>query len=120
MIHGMDAVSLLPSLVPSPGRNSSHPRSRASSDLPHQAYNDVGAWDYDKLPAAMGAQEGEYKTYDIKTKQQLLDLLQDEEFATGNILRWVVMHMPKKDAPAPLKEGLAGTAKMNKEMKGNS
>lgn len=74
-------------------------------------------WDYCKLPAAMGAQEGDYKTYDIKTKQQLLDLLQDKEFATGNILRWVVVHMPRDDGPGPLKKSLAATKKMNAEMK---
>jgi len=54
-------------------------------------YNDIGTWRYDQLPSVMGAHEGSYKTYDIKTKQQLRDLLQDKEFAEGILLRWMVL-----------------------------
>lgn len=111
MIHGMDAVCHVPS----------HPfplslRGCYSSNThPLQSYNDVGTWRYDQLPSAFGAKEGSYKTYDIKTKQQLRDLLQDKKFAQGDMLRWVVLHMPKDDAPVPLKLTAEASAKNNAE-----
>lgn len=50
-------------------------------------YNDVGLWRYKDLVAAFGAKEGTYKTYQIKTRQEVQDLLLDEDFASGNSLR---------------------------------
>ena len=50
-------------------------------------YNDVGQWRYKDLVAAFGAKEGTYKTYQVKTKQEVHDLLQDEDFASGKSLK---------------------------------
>jgi pyruvate decarboxylase len=43
----------------------------------------------------------------------LLTLLDDKEFATKDILRWVVIHMPRDDAPEPLKITAEASAKNN-------
>jgi len=52
-----------------------------------QTYNDIGSWRYKDLLAAFGAEPGSYKTYQVKTKKEVQDLLRDEEFATAPMLR---------------------------------
>ena len=50
-------------------------------------YNDVGTWRYKDLLAAFGAKEGTYKTYQIKTMQEVQMLLNDKDFADSPHLR---------------------------------
>lgn len=96
-------------------------------------YNDVGQWRYKDLVAAFGAKEGTYKTYQVKTKQEVHDLLQDEDFASGKSLKvrrpdlnqttlqWLILevckfvelYMPKEDAPIALQRTAEASAKNN-------
>lgn len=62
------------------------------------SYNDVGTWRYKDLLAAFGAKEGTYKTYQIRTMQEVKELLADGEFAESQCLRvclkvFAVCHM---------------------------
>lgn len=50
-------------------------------------YNDIGTWRYKDLLAAFGAKEGTYKTYQIKTMQEVRKLLNDKDFADPPHLR---------------------------------
>lgn len=76
-------------------------------------YNDVGAWRYKDLVAAFGAEEGTFLTYQIRTKDDLLKLLDDKEFAEAPKLRFVELYMPKKDAPFALQMTAEASAKNN-------
>jgi len=76
-------------------------------------YNDVQEFRYKDLPNAFGAKEGQAKSYVVKTKQEFLDLLADEEFSSVNskVLRLVEVYMPWDDAPESLKITSAAAAK---------
>ena len=76
-------------------------------------YNDVGDWRYVDLPATLGAPRESYKTYQIKTKDQVTELLQDKEFANPDKLKVVEIHMPMDDAPMALKMTAEASAKNN-------
>ncbi|KAG9565531.1 pyruvate decarboxylase, partial [Aureobasidium melanogenum] len=66
-------------------------------------YNDVQEWKYKDLVPAFGAKEGEYKTYTIKTREELDQLMADDNFNSAPYLQFVEMYMPKEDAPEALK-----------------
>lgn len=51
------------------------------------AYNDVGDWKYKDLVSALGATEGSYRTYQIKTRQEAEQLLADKQFAAADVLQ---------------------------------
>ncbi|EON65157.1 pyruvate decarboxylase [Coniosporium apollinis CBS 100218] len=76
-------------------------------------YNDVQTWRYKDLPAAFGAKEGEAKTYQVKTKEEVERLFEDKEFADSDALRFVEIYMPKEDAPVALKMTAEASAKNN-------
>jgi len=80
-----------------------------------ESYNDVQTWKYKDLPAAFGAEEGQAKTYAIKTKDELEKLFSDKDFSSGDntCLRFVELYMPKEDAPVALKLTAEAAAKTN-------
>lgn len=51
------------------------------------AYNDIGQWRYKELLPTLGAVEGTYKTYQIRTMREVQDLLTDPDFAQSSKLR---------------------------------
>ena len=76
-------------------------------------YNDVQTWKYKDLVAAFGAKKGTYKTYQVKTKDELDGLFGDKTFSSAQVLQFVEMYMPKEDAPAALKVTAEASAKNN-------
>ncbi|EXJ85120.1 pyruvate decarboxylase [Capronia epimyces CBS 606.96] len=76
-------------------------------------YNDIQNWRYKDLPAAFGAQEGTYKTYQVRTKDEVDALFQDENFSKAPYLQLVELYMPKYDAPAALKLTAEASARNN-------
>lgn len=79
-----------------------------------EEYNDVAEWRYKDLPHAFGATEGkDVATFVCKTKAELEALLMDEGFQSSDKLQFVELHMPRMDAPAPLKLLTAAAAKVN-------
>lgn len=79
-----------------------------------EEYNDIADWRYKDLPAAFGAQEGkDVTTFVCRTKAELEELFHDEGFQESDKLQFVELHMPKMDAPGPLKLLTAASAKVN-------
>lgn len=79
-----------------------------------EEYNDIAEWRYKDLPAAFGAIEGkDVKTFVCKTREELEGLLTDTEFQEANMLQFVELHMPRMDAPGPLKLLTAASARTN-------
>lgn len=76
-------------------------------------YNDVADWRYKDLPAAFGASEKDARTFAVRTKAELDVLLRDEAFRQGRRLQFVEVHVPKMDAPGPLKLMAAAAARNN-------
>ncbi|OJJ85603.1 alpha-keto acid decarboxylase family protein [Aspergillus glaucus CBS 516.65] len=78
-----------------------------------QSYNDIQEWDFVNLPPAFGAKD-KYKGYRVKTRDELNKLFADQEFASCPYLQLVEIHMPREDAPAPLKLTAEAAAARNK------
>lgn len=78
-----------------------------------EEYNDIADWRYKDLPAAFGAKEGQFTTFVVKTKAGLEELLMDATFQESTKLQFVELHMPKMDAPGPLKLLTAASARTN-------
>jgi len=77
------------------------------------AYNDIQPWHFKDLVKVFGAKEGESRTYQIKTKDQLHKLFEDKEFNAANVLQFVELYIPKEDAPRALKLTAEASAKTN-------
>ena len=67
------------------------------------SYNDVQEWKFKDLPAVFGAKDGEYRTYQMRTKNELDVLFRDEVFNAAGVLQFVEVHMEWNDAPRALK-----------------
>ncbi len=67
-----------------------------------EVYNDINNWNYKDLCKVFNAKEGSYRTYQIKTKDELRGLMADEKFNSADVLQFVELYMPKKDAPKAL------------------
>lgn len=80
------------------------------------SYNDVQEWKYKDLVAAFGAKPDKYKTYQVKTRQELEALFHDEKFSSAPYLQFVELYMPKEDAPTALKITAEASAKTNAKM----
>jgi pyruvate decarboxylase len=76
-------------------------------------YNDIQLWDYKDLPRVFGAKEGTVKTFQIKTKAQVHQLFEDKQFNAANVLQFVELYIPKKDAPRALKLTAEASARTN-------
>ena len=85
-------------------------------------YNDVVNWKYTRIPAALGATDEQFETFQVRTKDELDKLLTDQEFNQSNKLQFVELFMRRDDAPRALKltaEISARTnAKVEEEMDG--
>ncbi|KAL5121107.1 hypothetical protein ACEQ8H_000958 [Pleosporales sp. CAS-2024a] len=81
----------------------------------HDSYNDIQDWNYAALPAVFGARDAQCKTYCVRTRAALDDLLRDDAFASRHekALRFVELHMPWDDAPAALKDIAENAARTN-------
>ncbi|KAL1953142.1 hypothetical protein VTO42DRAFT_3556 [Malbranchea cinnamomea] len=79
------------------------------------AYNDIQPWKYTDLIPAFGALEGRYKTYQARTKHDLLHLFRDKEFASAKQLQLVELYLPREDAPASLRLTAERAAQTNRE-----
>lgn len=55
----------------------------------------------------------EYKTFQVKTRTELDELLADETFAAAPYLQFVELYMPRDDAPNCLKLTAEAAAKNN-------
>jgi pyruvate decarboxylase len=67
------------------------------------SYNDIQPWHQKELLPTFGAKEGEYKTYQVKTKAEIHDLFKDETFSKADKIQFVELYMDKYDAPKSLK-----------------
>ncbi|KAF7114086.1 hypothetical protein CNMCM5793_007066 [Aspergillus hiratsukae] len=77
------------------------------------SYNDIQQWDYKSLPVAFGAGNN-YKGYTVKTKDDMIKLFENQEFASAPCLQLVELYMPKEDAPSALKLTAEAAASRNK------
>ena len=75
--------------------------------------NDIQEWQHKELPSAFGAREGSYKFFQAKTRQDVVQLLEDESFATDKCLRLVELHMAYDDAPKALRVTAEASARNN-------
>lgn len=66
-------------------------------------YNDIQNWKYKDLVAAFGAKEGTYKTYQVRTKDEVDALFEDKTFSQAPFLQLVELYMPWDDSPLALK-----------------
>ena len=67
------------------------------------AYNDIQPWHFKDLVRVFGAKEGQYKTFQIKSKAQVNDLFEDTGFNAAEFLQFVELYIPREDAPRALK-----------------
>ncbi|KUJ10631.1 pyruvate decarboxylase-like protein [Mollisia scopiformis] len=65
-------------------------------------YNDIQQWHFKDLVKVFGAKEGTYRTYQIKTKEEVTKLFADKDFNSADVLQFVELYIPKKDAPRGL------------------
>lgn len=79
-------------------------------------YNDIQQWKYKDLVKVFGAAEGSYRTYQIKTKDEVHKLFTDEEFNKADVLQFVELYIPKKDAPRALVLTADASAALNKKV----
>jgi pyruvate decarboxylase len=79
-------------------------------------YNDVQEWKYKDLVPAFGAKSDQYKTYQVRTREELEALFHDDKFSSAPYLQFVELYMPKEDAPAVLKIAAGASAKTNEKM----
>ncbi len=80
-----------------------------------QEYNDIQPWKFKDLPGVFGADPNQAKSYQVKTKTQLEELLADSNFSTAPCLQLVELYMPKEDAPIALKKTAEAAARRNAE-----
>ena len=76
-------------------------------------YNDIQEWDFKGLPKVFGAKEGSTKTFILKTKDQVDRIFSDEAFNDAEVLQFVELYIPKKDAPRALKLTAEASARSN-------
>lgn len=93
-------------------------------------YNDVQPWKYRDLVAAFGADPRNYKTYQVRTKEELDRLFKDKRFCSASCLQvsvsplslmstrtnsyeFVEVYMPKEDAPKVLQITAKASAENN-------
>lgn len=77
------------------------------------AYNDIQGWHFKDIVRVFGAKDGSYRTYQIKSKDEVNDLFADKLFNDAEVLQFVELYMPKDDAPRVLKLTAEASAKNN-------
>ncbi|KAH7015116.1 thiamine diphosphate-binding protein [Ilyonectria destructans] len=78
-------------------------------------YNDINTWKNKELVNVFGG-EDTCKTFTIKTKDELNELLADDEFQAAKTLQFVELYMPKEDAPRALVMTAQASAKNNAKL----
>ena len=78
-----------------------------------EEYNDIQPWKFKDLVPAFGAKEGEFRTYQIKTKNELDDLFEDQSFCSADMFQLVELYIPRDDAPRALKLTAEASANNN-------
>jgi pyruvate decarboxylase len=76
-------------------------------------YNDIAQWRFKDLVKVFGAKEGEAKTFQVKTKDQVHQLFEDKQFNAADYLQFVELYIPKEDAPRALKLTAEASARTN-------
>ncbi|KAE9404020.1 pyruvate decarboxylase [Gymnopus androsaceus JB14] len=67
-------------------------------------YNDIMNWKWTGLLGVLGDHDGTLsKSYTVNNKYELTELLENEKFASADVLQLVEVMMPKLDAPRALK-----------------
>jgi len=67
-------------------------------------YNDIMNWNWTGLLGVLGDHDGTLsKSYTVNNKYELTELLENEKFASADVLQLVEVMMPKLDAPRALK-----------------
>jgi len=76
-------------------------------------YNDIAAWKFKDLVNVFGGEAKKAKTFQVKTKDEIRNLFEDEKFNAAETLQFVEVYMPKEDAPRALKLTAEASAKVN-------
>jgi pyruvate decarboxylase len=76
-------------------------------------YNGIAPWSFKDLVNVFGGAEKNAKTFQIKTKDQVNELLEDKHFNAAEYLQFVELYIPKMDAPRALKLTAEASAKTN-------
>lgn len=77
------------------------------------AYNDINPWFFKDIVNVFGGAEKNAKTFQIKTKDQVNELLEDKNFNAAEYLQFVELYIPKEDAPSALVLTAEASAKTN-------
>ncbi|KAI6779661.1 pyruvate decarboxylase [Emericellopsis cladophorae] len=75
-------------------------------------YNDISQWDFKALVDVFGGSKTS-RTFTVKTKDELNNLLTDDAFNAAECLQFVELYMPKEDAPRALVMTAEASAKNN-------
>jgi pyruvate decarboxylase len=76
-------------------------------------YNDIQPWHFKELVKVFGAKEGEYKTFQVYTKEEVEILFKDKSFNAADVLQFVELYTPREDAPRALKLTAEASARTN-------
>ncbi|KAI0770183.1 pyruvate decarboxylase [Fomes fomentarius] len=78
-------------------------------------YNDISNWKWTQLLETLGGEEGKtVKSYTVRTKQELSNLLDDATFAKAEVIQLVELIMEQHDAPRALKVQAELSGKTNR------
>lgn len=54
---------------------------------PKEKYNDITPWKHTKLLEVLGGKEGEWRSWQVKTRLELEKLFADEEFSAAKVIQ---------------------------------
>ncbi|KAI0766453.1 pyruvate decarboxylase [Trametes elegans] len=78
-------------------------------------YNDISNWKWTQLLETLGGEEGKTcKSYTVRTKEELSNLLDNPAFANPEVIQLVELIMPQQDAPRALKVQAELSGKTNR------
>jgi len=76
-------------------------------------YNDIAPWSFKELVHVFGGVQKNAKTFQVKTKDQVNELLEDKDFNAAECLQFVELYIPKLDAPRALRLTAEASARTN-------
>ncbi|CAK7213548.1 hypothetical protein SBRCBS47491_001838 [Sporothrix bragantina] len=76
-------------------------------------YNDISAWKFKELVTVFGGTEDNVAKFQVRTVDELKNLLADKDFIAAKRLQFVELYMPKMDAPRALVATAEASAKTN-------
>ncbi|TKX24567.1 pyruvate decarboxylase-1 [Elsinoe australis] len=86
---------------------------RQIHDDPNQDYNEIQPWKYTQLVDTFGGKQGEYDTFQVKSKEDVEGLFANEKFSSAPHLQLVEIHMKRGDAPSALQLTAKASAENN-------